>query len=343
MDGAPHPFTLRQLQYAVAVAEELSFRRAAERCRVSQPALSAQLAALEKALGATLFERDRRRVLPTARGRELVERARRALLAADDLVDAAREGGDPLSGTLAIGVIPTISPYLLPLAAPRLRAAFPRLTITWVEDKTEVLVRRLEEGALDGALLALEADLGDVAVLPVATDPFVLAAPRGHPLAASHAPALASELRGASVLLLDEGHCFREQALALCSSAKARELEFRATSLPTLVQMVAGGAGVTLLPALAVKTETRHADLVLRPFAEPAPHRTIVLVHRKRSPLAPALAAVAERIRASVPAAFPAKPSSSSKSPSSGRSSRRLPSRRPPSASRRPRGSPSRA
>src|SRR5205814_8009604 len=131
----------------------------------------------------------------------------------------------------------------------------------------------------------------------IATDPFMLVAPPGHPVAKKSGPAAAAELRGASVLLLDDGHCFREQALAFCGAAKARELEFRATSLSTLVQMVAGGAGVTLLPALSVPTEARRADIEVRPFAEPPPHRTIALVHRKRSALAPTLALVASAIR----------------------------------------------
>lgn len=298
---APHPFTLRQLQYAVAVAESLSFRRAAERCRVSQPSLSAQLQQMEAVLGVRLFERDRRRVLVTAAGKELVERARRVLLDADDMVIAARRASDPLAGTLRIGVLPTISPYLLPSATPALRAAFPRLTAIWIEDKTFALVQALQAGALDAALVALEANIGDVEHAVVAVDPFVLAARPDDPLGAKSSPAKLSELRGANVLLLDDGHCLRDQALAVCANAKARELEFRATSLPTLAQMVAGGAGVTLLPRLAVATEVSRAHLRVRAFAEPAPHRTVALAWRKRSPLAAALRQVAATIRSAYP------------------------------------------
>jgi LysR family hydrogen peroxide-inducible transcriptional activator len=283
------PFSLRQLQYAVAVAEELSFRKAAERCHVSQPSLSAQLAELEGALGVRLFERDRRRVLPTSAGHELLERANRILLEAADFVEAARRAGDPFSGTLRVGVIPTVSPYLLPLVTPRLRSDFPRLTIAWLEEKTAVLTRALEGGTLDAAILALESEIGEVEREVIAEDPFVLAAPCEHPLVKKSAPARTSDLAEADVLLLDDGHCFREQALAVCSKAKARELEFRATSLPTLVQMVAGGAGVTLLPELSVATETERAKLRVRPFARPAPHRTLALVWRKSSPLGQAL------------------------------------------------------
>ncbi|HEY4184374.1 MAG TPA: LysR substrate-binding domain-containing protein [Polyangia bacterium] len=296
MDSAPHPFSLRQLQYAVAVADALSFRRAAARCHVSQPSLSAQLAQLERGLGVRLFERDRRRVLLTPAGGELVARARRVLLEASDLVAAAARAVDPLHGALRLGVIPTCSPYLLPDVSPLLRTRFPRLTVQWTEDKTEVLVGRLAAGTLDAALVALEAPLGDVEHHVIGRDPFVLVAPAGHPLMASSTPLTRAELNGVGVLLLDDGHCFRSQALAFCSTAKAKELAFRATSLPTLVQMVASGAGVTLLPELAVPTELARSRLRRRSFRDPAPFRTLALIWRRRSPLGPALTAVATAI-----------------------------------------------
>lgn len=303
MELEPHSFSLRQLQYAVAVAQTLSFRKAAQLCHVSQPSLSAQLAQLEVALGVVLFERSRRRVLLTTAGKDLVERARRVLLEANDVVAAARRAGDPFSGTLRVGVIPTISPYLLPSAMPALRAAYPQLTIIWVEDKTEALVRSLDAGALDAAMVALEAELGDVDYELVADDPFVLATRQDDPLGTKPRPAKPAELRNAHVLLLDDGHCFRDQALAFCSSAKALELEFRATSLPTLAHMVAGGAGVTVLPRLAVATEAQRAGLAVRSFAAPVPHRTIALVWRRRSPFAPALRKLATTIRRAYPKA----------------------------------------
>jgi LysR family hydrogen peroxide-inducible transcriptional activator len=287
----------------VAVAESLSFRKAAERCHVSQPSLSAQLGQLEEVLGVRLFERDRRRVLLTTAGRALVERARQVLLEADDLIAAAKQAGDPLAGSLRLGVIPTVSPYLLPSVAPALRRAHPRLTTLWVEDKTEVLVRSLDAGTLDAALLALEADIGDVEREIIASDPFVLATCATDPLGAKSAAAKPAELRNVNVLLLDEGHCFREQALAYCSHVKAHELEFRATSLSTLAQMVAGGAGVTLMPTVALATETQRARLRVRAFAKPSPHRTIALVWRRRSPLGPALKQLAATIRDAYPVA----------------------------------------
>ena len=297
MQLGPYPLTLRQLQYAVAVAELLSFRNAAERCHVSQPALSAQLAQMEEALGVPLFERDRRRVLVTAAGREVIERARLILRETDDLVGLARCRADPLSGTLRIGVIPTISPYLLPGLAAALRAAYPQLITLWIEDKTEVLLKGLDSSTLDAALLALEADIGDVEREIIGSDVFVLATPEGHPLGTKSARVKPSELEDACVLLLNEGHCFREQALIFCSHAKAHEIEFRATSLSTLAQMVAGGAGVTLLPELAVATEAKRAKLSIRHFARPAPKRTIALVWRKRSPLGSAFRQLAMTAR----------------------------------------------
>jgi LysR family transcriptional regulator, hydrogen peroxide-inducible genes activator len=301
----PHPFSLRQLQYVVAVADGLSFRKAAAACHVSQPSLSAQLAQIEAGLGVRLFERDRRRVLPTAAGRELIDRARQILLSADDLAAAAQRAGDPLTGTLRLGVIPTIAPYLLPSLTPTLRAAYPRLRSVWIEDKTDTLLQSLQAGTLDAALLALEAEIGDLEREIIARDPFVLVTPLKHPLGAKRAPAAPAELHGAGVLLLDDGHCCREQALAFCSHAQAHELEFRATSLSTLAQMVAGGAGVTLLPTLSLATEARRAQLTVRAFARPGPHRTIALVWRKTSPISSALRRLAATIRGAYPASGP--------------------------------------
>jgi LysR family transcriptional regulator, hydrogen peroxide-inducible genes activator len=302
---AAHPFTLRQLQYVVAVADTLSFRRAAELCRVSQPSLSAQLAQVEGTLGVQLFERDRRHVLVTAAGAQLVARARDLLLEADDLVQAAKRVGNPLAGRLRVGIIPTVSPYLLPSVTPRLRVAFPELTLVWVEEKTDVLSKQLDAGVLDAALVALEAELGDVEHDVIAEDQFLLIAPPRTALAKKKGPATLGELRGVDVLLLDEGHCFRAQALELCSAARAHELEFRATSLSTLVQMVAAGAGVTLLPAIALGLETERADLHVRSFAAPAPHRTLALVWRKNSPLFAAFKEISAVLREVYPRRVP--------------------------------------
>ncbi len=305
MRSSHHPFTLRQLQYAAAVADLRSFRRAAERCHVSQPSLSAQVIQLEEQLGVRLFERASRRVIVTAAGEAVLTRLRRLLLEADDLADSVRQLGDPLAGTLRLGVIPTVSPYLLPEIVPELRARHPALSAVWVEDKTENLVEALREGRIDGALLALEAPLGEVEKEVVCEDPFVLAAPPGHPLVQASAPATPQELRGAGFLLLDDGHCFRDQALTYCASARGRELDFRATSLATLAQMVAGGAGITLLPRLSLPVENRRSELAVRRLASPSPHRTLALVWRPRSPLGPALRRLATTIREACAGAEP--------------------------------------
>jgi LysR family hydrogen peroxide-inducible transcriptional activator len=290
---SPHPVSLRQLQYLVAVADRLSFRAAAEACHVAQPSLSAQVALAEESLGVKVFERDTRRVLVTAAGAEVIVRARHLLLLADDLADLGRTLSDPLAGTLRVGVIPTIGPYLLPVVAPRLRAELPRLTILWTEDKTPVLADKLLRAELDAAIVALEAELPDLAHRVLGKDSFVFAAAPAHRLAGAKGPLAIAALDGEEVLLLDDGHCFRDQALAACSRAGATEAGFRATSLQTLVQVAAQGQGVTLLPSLSVPIENRLGSLKTRPFKD-APSRTIALVWRRTTPIAATLEAVGE-------------------------------------------------
>lgn len=301
MPSAPLPFTLRQLQYVVAVADLLSFRKAADRCGVSQPALSAQLAQVEEALAVALFERTQKRVLVTPAGKELVERSRALLVQADEIARAAQRFADPAAGTLRLGIIPTISPYLLPAVSPALRRALPRVRLAWMEDKTGSLVRKLAVGEIEGAVLALEAEVGDVAQQTVAVDPFVLVTRPDHPLAKRRGPVGDAELRGHEMLLLDEGHCFRSQALEVCGTARAKEGEFRSTSLTTLVQMVAGGAGITLLPALAVDAEAKRARLHVRRLAGGAAHRTIALVWRRGSAAEATLRQIATALRDAYP------------------------------------------
>jgi LysR family hydrogen peroxide-inducible transcriptional activator len=289
--------SLRQLEYVVAVADLLGFRRAAEHCHVSQPALSAQIQQLEDVLGVKLFERDKRRVMLTAAGEDLVARARRVLTEAGDILSAAARLSDPFSGSLHLGVIPTIAPYVLPEVVPALTKKYPRLQLRLREEKTELLVRALNEGRLDTALLALEADLGDLEHVVIAEDPFVVAAPPGHSLAKKKQVQL-RDLDEEEVLLLEDGHCFRRQALALCTRVGAREVDFRATSLTTLAQMVmAGDSGITLLPSLSVPIENRLGQLVVRPFSDPAPNRTLVLVWRPGYPRADALRELAGTLR----------------------------------------------
>ncbi len=293
----PPPVSLRQLQYLVAVADLGGFRRAAEACHVSQPSLSAQIAHVEAALGVRVFERNRRQVRVSAAGLPIVAQARAVLVAAGDLGELGRQLADPFTGTLRIGVIPTISPYLLPEIAPGLARTYPRLSIVWREDHTDGLVRQVNEGTIDAAILALEADLGTLEYAELLRDPFLLAAAPGHPLAAPKRRARIDDLDGVGVLLLDDGHCFRDQALHLCARVGAREAGYRATSLATLVQMASAGGGVTLLPSIALPVENRRGQLVVRPFAAPSPGRTIALAWRRGSALAASLSTVAESIR----------------------------------------------
>jgi LysR family hydrogen peroxide-inducible transcriptional activator len=294
--------TLRQLECAVAVAEHLSFRRAAEACFITQPALSLAIQQLETLLGTRLFERDRRRVLLTPAGEELVPRARAALAETDALVEAARVLRDPLAGTLRMGVIPTVAPYVLPSVVPLLRRRYPALRLLLQEEQTARLVERTQRGRLDLCLLALEADLGGLTTRALYFDPFVLAAPQGHDLA-KRKHAREQDLAQEEVLLLEDGHCLREQALSICSRSGAREHgDFRATSLNTLVRMVAGGTGVTLLPAMAVPGEVHAPDRLAIVPLERRSGRTIGLAWRPSSPRVRAFEALAEALVEKAPA-----------------------------------------
>ena len=280
-----HDLSLRQLEYIVAVAETLGFHKAAQSCHVSQPTLSAQVQLVESVLGVRLFERDRRRVLVTPAGEDIVARARRVLREVDDLIGAATRAQKPFAGSLRVGVIPTLAPYLLPEVTPAITKRYPELTLVFQEAKTADIVRGLAEGTLDAGLAALEAELGDLEHAEILRDDFLVALPKSHPLAKKKHLSLA-DLEDERVLLLDEGHCFREQALSLCKKAHAEVASFRATSLATLAQMVSSGTGITLLPALSVPVENRRGQLAIRPFAKPVPHRTVALLWRSSSPLA---------------------------------------------------------
>ena len=297
MQLGPHPVTLRQLQYLVAVADQRSFRKAAEACHVSQPSLSAQVAQAEEALGVQLFERNQRRVALTPAGAELMLRIRGLLNSADALVDAAARLRDPFSGALRLGLIPTVGPYLLPEIALPLRTKYPELTFLWTELQTAPLLRALSQGEVDGAILALVDEVLDYPRIDLGLDPFVLATPRDHRLGQSRRPIKASELQGEHVLLLEDGHCFRDQALDLCARTGAEEASYRATSLPTLVQMAAGGVGITLLPAISLPVENRHHSLQIRSFAPKPPTRTLSLVWRRGSAREVALTSVGEALK----------------------------------------------
>ena len=279
--------SFRQLEYFVAVAERLSFRAAADACFVTQPGLSAQLKDLERLLGVQLFERSQRTVLLTPAGETLLPLARGILTASGEFVDLARSLTRPLSGTLRLGVIPTVAPYLLPKTLPALRQHYPQLQVRLHEDLTHRLLELLSHGRLDLLLVALEADLGNVSTLALATDPFVVAVPAQHRLA-KRKRVTEADIAAEQVLLLDDGHCLRDQALAVCHTSGASEVgDFRASSLNTLVQMVAGGIGITLLPRLSLEVEAPQlSQIVILPFRKPEPSRTIGLVWRTTSPRA---------------------------------------------------------
>ena len=279
--------TLRQLEYLVAIADHGSFHAAARACGVTQPGLSAQIQQLESQLDAKLLERGGRKVLPTPAGEAVLRHARAVLADVDRLVEASHAHAQPLAGRLRLGVIPTVSPYFLPKALARVRRRYPSLQVWLREAKTDELVALLHRGELDVLLLALEARLDGLETLPLFRDAFVAALPAGHRLARRRR-LRESDLADEPVLLLEDGHCLRDQALSFCAEAGTVErTDFRASSLPTLVQMVAGGAGATLLPEMAVRVEARSPGIAIVPFRGAAPARTIGLAWRAASPRAP--------------------------------------------------------
>ncbi len=276
--------SIRQLECLVAVADQRNFRRAAARLGISQPALSAQVQAAEELLGVQVFERDRRSVLITPAGEEVVGRARLALDAIDTVGDAARRRAEPLVGPLRLGVIPTVAPYWLPALLPEVRRRFPRLELILREDQTARLLAQLDAGQLEAALVALPVP-GDLTTAPIARESFVVAAPRGADLLRKRGRLGERDLEDQTVLLLEDGHCLRDQALAVCDRGGAVEaIAVRATSLPTLVQMVAGGLGVTLLPETAAAALVHaRGPVETAPIGKPAPGRTIGLAWRTSS------------------------------------------------------------
>ncbi|MGH8149447.1 MAG: LysR substrate-binding domain-containing protein [Steroidobacteraceae bacterium] len=273
---------LKDLKYLVAVADAGHFGQAAERCSVSQPTLSAQLKKLEEYLGVQLIERQPKRVALTEAGSEIVARARRMLGAGDEIVTLARAHRDPLAGELRVALIPTIGPYLLPRVMPAVRRALPRLTLLLYEYQTAPMLEKLHAGEIDLGILALPVELDGLDFRDLYEEPFQAALPADHPLA-KHATVRLEDLTNEALLLLTEGHCLRDQALAVCSRAGVREhQDFRATSLETLRQMVAAGAGVTLLPELASKGAYGTArGVAVRPLARPVPTRHVGAVWRK--------------------------------------------------------------
>jgi LysR family transcriptional regulator, hydrogen peroxide-inducible genes activator len=289
---------LRDLRYFVALAELQHFGRAASACFVSQPTLSTQIRKLEDELGVALVERAPRKVMLTPAGREIAERARRIVSDVEQMKEAARRSQDPEAGTVRLGIFPTLGPYLLPHVVPRIRARFPKLELLLVEEKSDVLLARLREGRLDAGLLALPVHDEQLHAEFLFEEPFLLAVPEQHPLAARDSLTL-KDLADQRLLLLEDGHCLRGHALDVCQLAGSGEKTgFQATSLETLRQMVAANVGVTLLPTLAVKPPVARSDNIrLLAFDDAQPSRRIAMVWRRSSAMAGFLQQLAEVFR----------------------------------------------
>jgi LysR family hydrogen peroxide-inducible transcriptional activator len=294
---------LRDLKYLVALADHKHFGRAAAACFISQPTLSTQIKKLEDELGISLVERAPRRIMLTPAGRDAAERARRIVADVEEMKEAARRSRNPEAGTVRLGIFPTLGPYLLPHVVPQVRSRFPALELLLVEEKTEVILRQLREGRLDAGVLALPLHDDQLHVESLFEEPFVLAVPEAHELARAARPLTMQDLSQESLLLLEDGHCLRDQALDVCHMAGAGEKSgFRATSLETLRQMVAANVGITLLPALAVKPPVAPAQHIrLLPFRDPPPSRRIAMVWRRSSAMAEFLSRLAEVFRALPP------------------------------------------
>lgn len=274
---------LRDLEYLVAVADHGHFGQAAAACFVSQPTLSTQLKKLEGELGTRLVERGSRHHLLTPTGEQVVERARRMLTDAESIRRVAAQAQDPRSGSLRLGIFPTLAPYLLPHVMSGVREHFPDLELLLVEERTPRLLEQLAQGRIDAAVLALPLEDESLVIEPLFREDFVLAVPSGHRLAQRGAAVSPGVLADEQILLLEDGHCLRDQALEVCTLAGGSERAgFRATSLETLRHMVATNAGVTLMPVMSVAPPvTPHPALELVRFRDPAPHRDIALVSRR--------------------------------------------------------------
>ena len=297
--------SLRDLEYVVALADERHFGRAASRCNVSQPTLSVQVRKLETAIGLTLFERASRGVMTTAAGEAVIRQARTVLVEAHRLLALARQGGDaamPLAGRFGLAAIPTLGPYLFPQVLRALRRTFPETAFSLSEGRTASLLQDLHEGAVDAALVSLPLVEGGLIVAPLFREPFLLACPAEHPLAGATSPR-AADLAGPGLLLLDEGNCLRDQAVAACGVGAGAGAGRHATSLETLRSMVAAGGGYTLLPRLAAPPGGIDPSglTVCRAFAGERPARVVALAWRATDPRRDGLGRLATFFRAHLP------------------------------------------
>lgn len=287
---------LRDLHYLTTVAELRHFGRAAEACHVSQPTLSMQIKKLEETLGVRLFERSNKQVILTPSGVLMVERARRILQEVAAMKQIAEGARDPFAGEFRLGAFPTLAPYFLPTIVPALHAAMPNLTLLLTEEKTPEILSLLAAGSMDAAFLALPVEEAGLESAPLFEEPFLLAVPATHPLARKKHVYL-QDLAALPLLLLEDGHCLRDQALDVCRLAGASEQrEFRATSMETLRQMIAAGVGVTLMPAMAARAD---ANVRYMPFKSDAPTRRIGLVWRASHPRKTVMMKISELARSS--------------------------------------------
>src|ERR1700678_140747 len=286
---------LKDLRYLVALADTGHFGKAAERTFVSQPTLSAQLKKLEEYLGVKLVERQPNNVQLTEVGKQIVVRARRMLDESDEIIALARSNTDPFAGKLKVGLIPTIGPYLLPRIMPKIRKAVPQLALMLYEYQTEALLKRLRDGEIDLGIMALPVLQDGLETRALYQEAFTVALPTHHPLSAKNTIKV-GDLKGQTLLLLEDGHCLRDQALEVCSRVDVREPEdFRATSLETLRQMVVAGLGITLMPEFALHPPFgSQRGLTVRPFGKPPPMRTVGAVWRKTSTRSAAIDAVCD-------------------------------------------------
>lgn len=276
-------FSVRQMRYFDILATTLHFRKAAELARISQPALSAQIAEMEQRLGTSLFERTRRTVVLTDMGKRLLPRVRGILSGIRSLEELALQRRGILQGRLRLGIIPTIAPYLLPILIPELRAAYPELTIELREAVTSKLVEDLRLGDLDALIAALPIDSDGIVAKPLFRDRFLIAT-SSNDIDILTSPMTQESVALERLLLLEEGHCLRDQALAVCTSVKQRQLvNYGATSMATLLQMVSHGMGLTLIPEIAVRTEAGRNNVRILAFADPEPSREIGLIWRRQS------------------------------------------------------------
>jgi LysR family hydrogen peroxide-inducible transcriptional activator len=295
--------TLQELKYLVALADHGHFGRAAEACFITQSTLSTQIKKLEDFLGVTLFDRSLKRVTPTPIGREILQAARNIVEEAERIRELAKHAQDPMARTIHLGVIPTLGPYYLPHALTLVHRKHPGLRMLLREEMTPQILEHLADGKLDAGLLALPVTDDSLRVEPLFYEPFYAALPAGHPLARRDVLKVA-DIMSEKLLLLDEGHCLRDQALDVCGTGSRGREEVRATSLETLRQMVGMGLGLTLLPALAVDAGPRvnRKAVEIRPFKSPPPGRTIALVWRKRAPFPETFERLAQTLKDALPA-----------------------------------------